>query len=261
MPRDERPAEQKKETAEDITARPEIHVISVETQHYDDLASEYFSQVESNYAEATADSSSAEGNQPANAAPAEDFNADSYGADSYGGEDAQSGGGSGPSGEGWVVQLSGYHYHNGDKTNEAGRFVKRTLIENLEKGSVMLPEGEGDNPIPVSFADLGISHPWLAVDTQLTDEIIFPDGEGGAAGRAGRGYGEGGRGVAARRSEAEEGEDAPKPIELKRYNFVVQFCWQPTTPSERVVIRENRAKEEAAAREQAQATEDQTESE
>ena len=50
-----------------------------------------------------------------------------------------------------------------------------------------------------------------------------------------------------RRSEDgdEETEKEPELIKLKRYDFVVQFCWIPTTRSERKIIVEERLQAEA----------------
>ena len=49
MPTDTRPAEQRKDTAEDISQREELHITASESKHYADLAAERFSQIEEAY--------------------------------------------------------------------------------------------------------------------------------------------------------------------------------------------------------------------
>src|SRR5262249_32372856 len=83
----------------------------------------------------------------------------------------------GGSAEGWVIQLTGYHYHNKDQTNEMRRFVENTLLKSLETGTVQLPDGPKGELIDVPIKDLGISHPWLVVGKQKVKEVIDPDAE------------------------------------------------------------------------------------
>jgi hypothetical protein len=42
MPRDTRPVEQRKETAEDISQRPEVHITALESKEYENLATDRF---------------------------------------------------------------------------------------------------------------------------------------------------------------------------------------------------------------------------
>ncbi len=244
MPKDPRPAEQRKETAEDISSRPEVHVSSVDTQFYEDLGAEYFSLVESAYAGSRSKGESSE------AGPDEGLDAE---ADLEGGEEAAAG----PEGSGWVIQLTGYHYHNADQSNQTARFVNRTLIKNLEEGSVELPTGPGGELVEVSFADFGISYPWVVQGQKLRDEVLDPEADlsgGRLGGGQGGGYGEfGGRGGRINTPSGSGDGEESQLIELKRYDFVVQFCWTPTTAAERVEIARERAEAEAAAAEAAAA--------
>ena len=146
LPKDPVQEEQKQETAEDISKRNELHIVSMVSQKYEDIEAEYFSVVRENYditlstsAAVNADAPEGEEDQVPEEEAVEE----------------------GPSGPGWVIQLTGYHYHNSDRSNEAGQFVNNTLIKNLKEGSVELPDGENDALIKVPMADLGISHPWL----------------------------------------------------------------------------------------------------
>ncbi len=250
LPKDTRPAEERKETAEDISSREELHIESMETQHFADLQTEWFSIVESAYNDSKGSKASADADPAAAAAdPMAGMDAGFDPAPAEGGD------GGGLTGAGWVVQLTGHHYHNSesDRANQTGEFVKNTLIKNLEEGTVSLPDGENGAIVEVPMQDLAISHVWLVKDQKLWDEVINPEanlntpgatGYGGGyggefGGRGGYGGGYGGEGVAT----GEEG-DKSKLITLRRYDFIVQFVWQPKTRAER---RELAAEREAAA--------------
>ena len=63
-------------------------------------------------------------------------------------------------------------------------------------------------------------------------------------------------------SEEREGtvdsDDEPKLIELQRYDFVVQFCWIPTTKEERQETARLRAEAEAQRAAEAAAAEEES---
>ncbi len=246
IPRDPRPFEEREETAEDISNREEVHIVAIDQQQFEDLQGEWFSTVESTYNQKRG---MAEAQSSGEADAADDFAAaeDTGGLDGGDGE----GGGGGLSGAGWVIQLTGYHYHNKDKSNQTSRFVNNTLIKNLEEGFVELPDGPNGENVKVSFADLGISHPWVVQDKQIQKEIIDLDAPQGAAaaGRGGRGGGYGGEGggyggeyggggygggrLPAASAEDDEEEDT-SIVELDKYEFIVQFAWVPTPKSARI---------------------------
>ena len=162
IPRDQRPIEEREETAEDISNRKELHIESIDQQHFADLQGEWFSTVESMYLEKRGMADGAGGEESAAGGEEPSFDA-AGGGDAGGGEE----GGGGLSGPGWVIQLTGYHYHNKDKSNQTSRFVNNTLIKNLEEGFIELPDGPNGEMVKVSFADLGISHPWVVQDKQI----------------------------------------------------------------------------------------------
>jgi len=224
MPQDNRPIEQRKETREDISGRQELHIISVDQQHFTDLQAEWFSTVEAAYQK----SRSVGGQTAAEAEQAQDLT-----------EPSQEAGAGGLSGPGWVVQLTGYHYHNLEKRNQSRRFVNNTLIKNLETGTVMLPDGAEGKLVEVSFADLGISHPWLVEGSKIVEVEIDPQVGFDGQRNGGMGGGELGFGGAARggqrkpQRDAEGNEIESSIISLKRYNFIVQFVWQETPRSVR----------------------------
>jgi len=250
LPRDTRPAEEREETAEDISSRKELIIESMETQHFDEL-SEWFANVQSAYSEYQGE------------APAEDTaDPTAFGeeATAFGGDMTPNGGeGGGLSGPGWVVQLTGHHYHNKDTRNQSAVFVRNTFLKKLEEGTVELPDGPNEELISVPMKDLAISHPWVVdgsnIETVMLDpeeklEGALPAGRGGGFGGEGGMRGEGrmfrpGTGRPAAGTAAEEESTL---IEVRRYDFVVQFVWQPKTRAERVELAElRRQREEAAA--------------
>ncbi len=74
-------------------------------------------------------------------------------------------GASGEGGDaGWVIQINGYHYHNGKEyagtSDEQEDFVLKTLIHRLETGSVKLPLPDGQTQ-EFTFKELGFSNPFV----------------------------------------------------------------------------------------------------
>lgn len=256
MPRDPRPLEEREETAEDISNRPELHIEAIDAQEFADLQGEWFSSVESVYMERRGMSDAGAEGDLAGDGTGDEFAVDDGGGD-FGGDEGDGEGGGGLSGPGWVIQLTGYHYHNKDKTNQTSRFVKNTLIKNLEEGFVELPDGPNGEMVKVSFADLGISHPWVVEDKKIQKEVIDLDAPvgGAATQRGGGGYGsefggEGGYG-GIRTGAAATGEDEEEEtsiVELDKYEFIVQFVWQETPKSKRIEKAEQRRKAEEAER-------------
>jgi type IV pilus assembly protein PilM len=200
----------------------------------------------------------------------------------------------GPTGPGWVIELSGFHYFNpGDRRMSGADHVRNTLLRNLEDGSIKLPIDSSGNTAVFTFKELGISFPILTVDGGQARpvQVRNPDFEGNAAGPGtyggAAGYGSGPMGSsgmsgmmgmggypsgmapgmagtipgAAKKKESKDGKDGKdakgetteEAVELEppffvvpRYNFVVQFCWQEKTVSERLKAREEALKAKQA---------------
>ena len=176
-----------------------------------------------------------------------------------GGEDAADE--SGPTGPGWVIELVGHHYHNEDrhKPNQSAQFVRDTLIKNLlgDGPDVTVDVGPLAGEM-VSVRDFGIGYPvlitsstiqpeqvvnpLLAADGGLStgvgmmgDEGMMGMGSGMGSGGYGRGprMGSGGPSSAGGSGEgSDDGEEEDPVVELKRYDFVVQFVWVPQVPGE-----------------------------
>jgi len=259
LPKDKRPRE---DSADHVMSRTELHITSLDARKFADVASEYLTPIDEAYW-------ASKGGRPGDAGgegePLPDGLADPNAppvadapmADSSMGDPSAGGGGAG----GWVIQLTGHHYHNKDQKNETSRFVADTLLKQLEEGFVELPDGENGQMIKVPIKDLGISHPWLVFGKQKVKEVIDPDAElrgaGGAmptyssaAEMAGAGFEPG----AAQPAIGPDGQplppgEKPKWFEVEKYEFVVQYVWQPTTRKQRKEIAQARklAAEQAAA--------------
>jgi type IV pilus assembly protein PilM len=135
----------------------------------------------------------------------------------------------GPSGPGWIIQLTGYHDHNSDKAGSryGAEYVRETLLTQLCYGKVYLPSGEKDaNGKPkcewVTNKELGIGYPVLlaperVAPVRIKDPTVKPEADG------------------KKRRPSTMGGNAEEEntITVRRFNFVVQFCWKPAPPSER----------------------------
>jgi type IV pilus assembly protein PilM len=128
----------------------------------------------------------------------------------------------GPNGEGWVIQLRGYHYHN--KNKEGAAFVRETLIKDLEEGTVMLAGPDGKEQ-EVQISKLGVSYPLLVETERIRpQEIDDPDAAPAAAPPP--------RAIGAVGQRNQAVEQRPKKT-VQRFDFVLQFAWKPTTFEQR----------------------------
>ncbi len=222
VPRDQRPPEERQETAADIGSRRELHIVSLDMRAYEDLESEYFAPVEEAY-------------RTSRGLRADDPILDNQGMDVAAAGDR-------PDSKDKVIQLTGYHYHNLDPRNQSARFVNETLIKQLEEGFVELPDGEDGKMIPVPLADLGISRPWIVRETKIQDEVLDPTEDPARQ----SGPSDDWREDDWRETDGAEwgSGGASAPIQVRRYDFIVQFCWQPRTRSMRRRAAEQRAQAE-----------------
>jgi type IV pilus assembly protein PilM len=147
----------------------------------------------------------------------------------------------GLSGPGWVFILKGYHVHN---VNEPGTlkgpfYVRKTLLAELHSKKVQLPTPDGQGVEEVSLKELGIGYPLLVGVNAIVDwpvvnpfptvvETVSPAQPGtprSASGIQGAGAGQ--------LAPPILGAQPADTVHLYRYDFVAQFCWQPTPPSKR----------------------------
>jgi type IV pilus assembly protein PilM len=155
----------------------------------------------------------------------------------------------GPTGPGWVIQLTGYHYHNFTEAQrvQGAQYVRDTLIEKLRNGRIALPRVDADGKELVSMAELGVSFPALLNPGTAQKVIVDLNPAGGEVPSDGRGMMRPRPGRPGQQN-GDDGED--NTVELQRFDFTVHFCWKPVTPSERHQRRleaEQRAAAEAQA--------------
>jgi type IV pilus assembly protein PilM len=205
----------------DLTKQRELHITEMECEKFSNLADWFAGPVGQKYQEGKLGSPPAEatGEQPADPnAPAPDPN------DPNAIAQAKPVAG-GPTGEGWVIQLTGYHFHNTQRESQGAKYVRDTLIKRLEEGKVQLPKkGEPGVMESVDIKDLGITHPVLMISPRIDDvEIVDPFAEPAEA-----------PAVAPVPGMAAGAAPPAKTIKVPRFDFVVQFAWKETPISKRL---------------------------
>jgi type IV pilus assembly protein PilM len=162
----------------------------------------------------------------------------------------------GPTGPGWVFELTGYHYFNSPKRmgSEGSNHVRKTLITNLMKLPVPLPDKDG-NIIAFTPDELGLRYPLLLNDdkpqlVKIPNPDFDPETMGGPMGGAAPiGAGFGGGEEAGRAGVALPEGMEPPTLDVLRHDFIVQIVWQPNSITERLKAREEKAKAEATEEE------------
>jgi len=219
------PRDEPGKVPENLADRREIHIDRMDCQYFPDLAT-WFAAVKPNWDETHPAEEPAETEEGDAAAPAEGEAAAPDAAappvDAVPAEGAAAAEGetpaavAGPTGAGWVVELAGHHFHNEPhhKPDESAQFVRSTLVKNLlgEGDEVLVSAGPmAGRMVPV--AELGIGWP-VIVSSSPVKVTRIPTGK------------------AVDSPEAAAGGDpaAEDTIPLRRYDFVLQFVWQPVTP-------------------------------
>jgi type IV pilus assembly protein PilM len=204
-----------------ISDREELHVKNLECQYCDDVSAWYaLAKQWDKAADAAA--------QPVGAAA--DTSTAAPAATPTGEPSGEQANLAGPKGPGWIVKLEGCHYHNESGDNSGAQYVRNTLIENLLNAKVKLPTGEKDPNgkdvmEDVSMQEMGITYPILVNPKKLEDEEIDNP-------------------IAVAESGGRRADESGK-IRLQRFDFNVQFCWQPKSPSERRALKEKEAANKA----------------
>lgn len=251
LPKDERPLEEKQRTAEDVSSRPELHITSMDCQQYKDL-SQWFVNVQAFYDEVSQEKLDAEKAAAKEAAAAaaeaaesgEEVESESEGqldeeiydelaVDDFG-LGGEAGSGSGPTGEGWVIQLVGHHFHNQGGL-EGEQFVRETFIQQLEEGTIQLPDGADGEMLDVTYKELGIDFPVVVTKNKIEKVTYSPDAtdEGKSSGPNFGGSGMPVDGVGGGSDQPE----VPEIWKLRRYDFILQFAWTPTPKNQRQANR------------------------
>ena len=140
-----------------------------------------------------------------------------------------------PSGEGWVVQLVGHHFHNEDyhAPFEGRTYLRTTLIESLlgERGQIVTVTAgpmAGEKVLP---KEIGVGFPAIIESSPIENYWLSTAADGVMDDDMGMG---------SRRSPTRgaSGEFLEEGLELKKYDFIIQFVWKPKTPGA-VQIRSN----------------------
>jgi type IV pilus assembly protein PilM len=139
----------------------------------------------------------------------------------------------GPKGEGWVIELDGYHFHN--KNSEGIAFVRDTLVRNLRDKVVTLVGADGKEE-KLALKDLGIGYPVIVKDSGRIFDREIPDPN-----------------YDPNVKNADGSAIAQKMIPLREFDFTLQFSWQPTPLSKREEIKAEKAKAAQPATVDAQA--------
>jgi type IV pilus assembly protein PilM len=135
-------------------------------------------------------------------------------------------------GPGWVVQIKGYHFFEdpNDRYNKNAVYLMRTLLNELENGSVELPSGPGQPPISFTMKELGIYCPVIARDRpnvamKVPDENYDPTKPQPAPRVDASGW------------SGPQKESTVPMVDRNVYEFTVQFMWLETRASERMEKR------------------------
>jgi type IV pilus assembly protein PilM len=204
------PSDDPGKVPENPADRNELHIERIDCQYFPDLAT-WFAGVKAKWDEthpAEEPSDEEEDGDVAAAAPPVD------------GEGAPPAGPpavTGPTGPGWVVEMSGYHYHNEDhhKPEESAQFVRSTIVKGLlgEEKKVAVAAGPLAGQL-VSPADIGIGFPVIVAASPVRP-IRIPQGVASV-------------GTPPAPADAESGKISD--LALRRFDFTLQFSWQPTSP-------------------------------
>jgi type IV pilus assembly protein PilM len=133
----------------------------------------------------------------------------------------------GPAGPGWVIELRGHHFHNEPrhKPLEGAQFLRSTLVKNLmdSNGKVTVSAG----PLAgkqVSVSELGIGFPIIVMSSRIKSVRIPVANLSEGSGRPTGGMP---GGMPMRPGTEPTQQLEPQDLSLKRYDFVLQLCWQP----------------------------------
>jgi len=146
----------------------------------------------------------------------------------------------GPTGPGWVIELRGYHYYNSLSRIEleGSNHVRKTLITNLMKKPIELPDASGKKML-FTPAELGLKYPFLLNDRKPSDTMVpNPDYDAEEIAEAMRKATTGDANAAA--PVAQPGflpggiKIEPQTLKVRRHDFVIQVVWQETPLSVRL---------------------------
>jgi type IV pilus assembly protein PilM len=206
------PSDEPGKVPENPADRNELHIERIDCQYFPDLAT-WFGRVKAKWDEThPAEEPSEEDQAEEGATPAPPAAGEAA-------PPAAPPAVTGPTGPGWVVEMSGYHYHNEDhhKPEESAQFVRSTIVKGLlgEGKKVAVAAGPLAGQL-VSPSDIGLGFPVIVASSPVRPIRIPQAGADAAA-------------PAAPATPDEDSEKIPDLV-LRRFDFTLQFCWQPTSP-------------------------------
>ena len=136
---------------------------------------------------------------------------------------------------GWVIEIQGHHFHNENTMDSERDYVHRTLLKNLNDGTVQLPDGE------YKFSDLGIQYPTITRTAErAVPRTIFLGRDGDTQDSMSEMIGFG-------MPTTMKPGDQENMFPVKDFNFILQMAWSPRTMKERQAAKAFREQAEAAA--------------
>ena len=102
--------------------------------------------------------------------------------------------------------------------------MRNTIVKQLREGKVKLP-GKDGKEVELPLKDLGIGYPVIVSDNiaMVPQQVMDPN------------------------APEPKGNEQPKVLNLKRFDFTVQFAWSPTPPGKRAEMEQERAKAQPGA--------------
>ena len=125
----------------------------------------------------------------------------------------------GPQGEGWVIELTGFHFY----VKDGEQYARNEIVKFLEEGTIELPGPKGTLQ-KFTMKQLGIDCP-VRIDSFLDREVAVP-----IRAKEKENVGP----VPPRGDDDEEEAARAENMKVRQFDFIVQFCWQPTTVSQRL---------------------------
>ncbi|SMP54357.1 type IV pilus assembly protein PilM [Neorhodopirellula lusitana] len=158
----------------------------------------------------------------------------------------------GPTGEGWIVQLSGYHFYNStDRMGlEGTNHVRKYLTTNFLEKPITLTGMDGEK-LTFTPKEMGFSYP-LQLDEKEATDVLIPNPDYDPASPSAmltppKGI------TGPKEIVAPNGETIlyqPPTLRVRRLDFTFQFVWTPLALSERIKLKlEAEAAAEAEAAE------------
>jgi type IV pilus assembly protein PilM len=204
----------------------ELHIVRIESKYFEQIEQWFTPEVKSQYERGL----DPKANKTAEAQPSDDGSQppepDPTATDSFASESTEQ---TGPTGPGWVVEISGYHfYYDADSMSTTGTaHVRNSFMRSLSEGTVTVL-GPDMKPMQFTTEELGIEYVTLVDDGGIDREHMMPNPN----------Y---------KKSEAGSSSSSTQQerIRVPRNVFTVQFCWREKPLTMRLKEREEKRKQQA----------------